>query len=271
MFSCKENKTQQIQNAFWAALPNDSEWIVLIDSGAIPITKNHLFLDFVGNPCLNIDSLIFVLAHKHSQCSRIVSLPFSMIADEICCFIDGSMYVLRNSELSKIIGDSILFALSIPYKSLHISKAGENGLYLIGYNSMDKVYDLFFINNMENSIEKILSDTLQINAAVGNGKVTMAAIDSVVYLLADEEIRSIFRADNLITALADGKTGIFFSTPENVGYFGDNQQYFFFYPKGAKKLLTYKDTLYLLDTENRFSMITKIDSFRNFTDSITQK
>ena len=266
LFSCKNNKTHEIS----ILLPDESECILLADSGDILINKEHLFLDFIGNPCLNIDSLIFVLAHNQES-RRIISLPFSLMPDKICCFADGSMYILQGTNLSKIVDNDILFTLPMPYKSMHISKAGESGLYLTGYNPTYKNYDLYFIDNIENSIEKILSDTLQINAAIGNGKVTMAAIDSVVYLLAGGEMQAIFKADNLITALADGETGVFFSTPENAGYFDDSGQYFFFFPKGADKLLTYKDTLYLLDTENRLAMITKTDSFRNFTDSITQK
>ena len=269
IFSCK-NKTQSVQDELRILLPDESECIFLSDSGDISIDKEHLFLDFIGNPCLNIDSLIFVLAHNQDN-SRIVSLPFSLMPNEICCFANGSMYILQDTNLSKIIDNDILFTLPMPYKSMHISKAGESGLYLTGYNSTEKNYDLYFIDNIKNSIKKILSDTMQINAAIGNGTITMTAVDSVVYLLAEGKMQAIFKADNLITALADGKTGVFFSTPENVGYFDDNGQYLYFYPKGAAKLLTYKDTLYLLDTEKRFVMITKTDSFRNFTDSITQK
>ena len=270
MFSCKGNKTQPAPNELKMLLPDESKWFLLVDSGNIPIDKNHLFLDFIGNPCLNIDSLIFVLAHNRDS-SRIISLPFSLMPDEICCFLDGSVYVSQGSNLSKMSKDSLLFTLPMPYKSMHISKAGENGLYLTGYNPTDKNYDLYFIGNIENSIEKILSDTLPINAAIGNGKVTMTAIDSVVYLLANGKTQAVFKANNPITALAGGETGVFFSTSKSVGYFEDTGQYLFFYPKGAAKLLTYKDTLYLLDTEGRFSMITKTDAFRNFSDSITQK
>jgi len=267
-FSCKNNQ-KQVQDKLSILLPNESEWVLLSDSGSIPINKDHLFLDFIGNPCLNIDSLIFVLSHNKD--SRIISLPFSMTPDEICCFADGSMYVLQGSNLSKMAGDTIRFTLPMPYKSMNISKAGENGLYFTGYNSTNKNYDLYFIDNIENSIEKLLSDTLPINAVIGNGAVTMTAIDSVVYLLTNGKMQAVFKADSPITALADGETGVFFSTPNNVGYYDNTGKYLFFYPKGTSKLLTYKDTLYLLDTEGRFSMITKINSFRNFTDSITQK
>lgn len=269
IFSCKNNRTQPVQDEVSILLPDESEWILLSDSGSIPIDEGHLFLDFIGNPCLNIDSLIFIMAHN--QNSRIISLPFSLMPDEICCFADGSMYVLQDANLSKITDNTILFTLPMPYKSMHISKAGESGLYLTCNNSIEKIYDLYFIDNIKKSIEKILSDTLPINAVIGNGEVTMTAIDSVVYLLADGEMQAVFKADNTIMALADGGNGVFFSTLNSVGYFDDNGQYLFFYPKGASKLLTYKDTLYLLDTEGRFSLITKTDSFRNFTDSITQK
>lgn len=273
LFSCnfdkKEETTAETTPKIAGILPQESEFYILVNPDEIPIDKEHLFLDFDGSPCLLIDSLIFpLLSNKNGGPSV---FPNSIISNQISCFYDGSMIFLKDSLLKKIHNNEIIFTIPFPHKNMYIEKAGENGVYLHGFNPINEKYELFFIDNREHLFSKVLSDTISINAVVGTGDISMVAMDSIIYILAEGEMQAVFNAKKIITSLADSETGIFFATSDNVGYFDNQYNSIIFHNTGAAKLLTQKDTLYMLETNGRFSFITQIDNFKNLTDSITQK
>jgi len=268
LISCNQNKEKQNEELV-GILPTESDYFVLVKSGVIQIDKKYLFLDFLGKPCLNIDSLVFSISvDKKNAC---LSMPFSLMPDEICCFHDGSMFVLQDTSLIKIANKKIEFTIPFPYKQLHIDKASESGVYVYGFYPENKSFDLYFINKSKNEITKILNDTIPINSVIGTGDITILAMDSIIYLLNDGTMQPILEADDKITSLADNETGVFYATTKNIGYMDDENGSFIFYNKGAQKLLTHRDTLYILDNDGQFSLITKTNYFKILSDTITTK
>jgi len=191
------------------------------------------------------------------------------VPEQICCFDDGSIFFLQDSCLKKVKNKNIEFSVSFPLKQMNISKAGEHGVYLCGSNSVTNTHDIYFVDKNENEIVKILSDTLAIGAVIGTGQVSIVALDSTVYFLKDGEMQPIFQSKNLINSLADCEAGIFYATDRNAGYFNNEGKTFVFYNRGVSKLMTYRDTLYLLELSGRFAKITGTNYFENLTDSIT--
>lgn len=263
--ACSTKKENQKED-FCGILPTQSDFFVLIEPNTISITENHLFLDFAGNPYLIIDSLAFALFSDKN--GTVLSVPFSLIPNEICCFSDGSMFILQDTSLIKIANNKKEYTIPLPYRQLQINKAGENGIYVCGLNMLNKKYDLYFIDKNKNTMIKIISDSIPVNTAVGTGSITMVAMDSIIYLLHDGKMQSLLKADEKITALTDNEAGIFFSTASSVGFFDEQYQPVMFYNKGALKLLSHSDTLYILDNDRRFSFITATNNFKTLTDTI---
>jgi len=260
----KDTQTNTTNNI--GQLPAQSEYALLIDSGEIQINKNHLFLDFAGVPCLSVDTLIVPLV---GDSKSILTFPYSVAPEQICCFNDGSIFFLQDTCLKKAKDKNVEFSIPFPFKQVNISKAGEHGVYLYGFNPITNTNDVYFVDKNENGIIKILSDTLAIGTVIGTGQVSIVALDSTVYFLKEGEMQPIFQSKNPITSLADCEAGIFYATDRNAGYFNNDGETFVFYNRGVSKLITYRDTLYLLETSGRFSKITGTNYFENLTDSIT--
>ena len=268
LISCNQNKEKQDDKSM-GVLPIESDYFVLVEPGVVQIDKNYLFLDFFGNPYYSIDSLVFALLSDEN--GAVLSMPFSLMPNEICCFSDGSMFILQDTSLIKITNKKIEFTIPFPYKQLHINKASESGVYIYGYHSENKSFDLYFVDKNKNGIMKILNDTIPISSVIGTGYITMLAMDSTIYLLNGGVMQLILEADDKITSLSDNETGVFYATTKNIGYMDDENGLFIFYNKGAQKLLSHKDTLYILDNGGRFSFITKTNYFKTLSDTITTK
>jgi len=269
--SCREKKGTQekIQpEEIIGMLPAQSKFILLIDSGKIQIDKNHLFLDNQGNPYVSIDSIIVPLLAKDSIP---LLFPFSISPEQMCSFMDGSIFFLQDTCLEKLADEAIQYAIPFPYRQITICKAGENGVYLFGFSPVTGKNDLYFIDKENEELTKLLSDSLPVGAVLGTGRITMIAMDSILYLMNDGEMRALFNAGNIITSLAENDVGIFYATTHNAGYLDEDARAFVFYNRGVSKLLTSNDSLYLLDESGRFSMITQTNGFKNLTDSLTYK
>ena len=247
-------------------LPAQSEYALLIDSGAIQIDINHLFLDFNGIPCLSMDTLIIPLS---GDSTSILAFPYSAAPEQICCFADGSIFFLQDTCLLKVKNKSIEFSIPFPFRQMNINKAGEHGVYLSGFNPITQMNDVYFIDKNEEGIMKIISDTLAVGAVIGTGDISMVALDSTIYLLKEGEMQPVFQSDYPITSLADCEAGIFYATDRNAGYFNNEGVHFVFYNRGVSKLMTYMDTLYVSDRSGRFSKIMGTNYFKTLTDSLT--
>ena len=258
--SCSEKPEQTI-----GILPAQSEFILLADSKDIQIDKNRLFLDNQGKPYISIDSMIVPLLPNGGS-PKALLFPFSMMPEQICCFMDGSIFFLQDTSLNKLADKTIQYTIPFPYRQISLCKAGENGVYLYGSSPSTGQNDLYFIDKEKETLTKLISESLPFGAVLGTGRITMLAIDSMLYLLNDGEMQALFNAGNIITSLAENEAGIFYATTHNAGYIDDDARALIFYNRGVSKLLTADDTLYLLDESGRFAMITQTNGFKDLTE-----
>ena len=92
--SCSQKNDTRIARGFIGVLPAQSKYALLQNFKNAQIDKNQLFLDFNGNPCLCIDSLVVLLSGKSDS---ILTFPLSISPNQICCFNDGSIFFLQDS------------------------------------------------------------------------------------------------------------------------------------------------------------------------------
>lgn len=268
IFSCqnknsdKETKSIPYSDII-ASLPEQSTYEIIIDSiTAEQLTNSKLFL-IVDMPYLLIDSIIFPLFDEDTTKISYYSLPNNICPDDIYYSLSNSFWITQDSMIMQIKKEnSIKDSLGIPLQKMKITELGKGNICIFGHNKHNDKDELYNLNISNGEATKLLSEDGKINDVIGNGDIIFSAIDSIIYMMNKEEIIPLFNAQAEITSISFGIDGIFYATTNDVGYIDTQMKEHVFINKGAKKLLSFYNTLYILYENGVLCKISNLE-FKN--------
>jgi hypothetical protein len=235
-----------------------------VDTGVLHKSNIQVFLDFNAFPCALINGEIINLSDSLEEIKPYY-LPDTLPAQNIYCCPNGELFTVTQRKLKRLIDNKMESIFDLPGDSFRIMPADTNSIYIVGKMDEEQAYNVYHFQYKDNVYYKLFTHTAPIAAITGNGKFTFIAIDSTVYLLANDETKRVMSCNSPIQSLSLSGDGFFYSTANEVGFINQPDKPIPFIKKGAKTLLSHNDLLYILFDDGMLASINHTDKFSELT------